>query len=436
MLSKRHPWIQIPCFLMALAAILLDASAGRFVYEEFEYDESQTLWTSFGDGGYGLRGPWNKPRFESGSITDYRVRSGGLTGIPTSNSKHLERPQRGSLSRISRNLGEPIGTPGTIRYVGCLLRLPSTSELRPTGLTFGLELSGPNQTAIYMGCFNVSGRILFALRESSDFGKIVISARECSAAQSYFCVLKLEFLESSTVCSLYVDGITTNEPDAVKTIAPGALDEIRVASNYTFSIDEIRIADSISDLRRANSLPPPSLYAQSSASIVEGHSGTNELVLNIQRSHDSEWPSECDAVAVELTANSEDFVAETIRVRFESFETQKSIRVKVKGDRVFEPDETFVVVFADRMGLSRVPQITVKITNDDVQPAPVTLTTFLDANKLIFLDWNVSPQRMILQESSNLLEWTDVTPAIGSNEAGSRKIEAPGSVGFYRFRSE
>ena len=55
-------------------------------------------------------------------------------------------------------------------------------------------------------------------------------------------------------------------------------------------------------------------------------------------------PAEVAFATQDVTAKAgEDYEANSGRLRFEPGETEKSITVRISGDRTFEPDETFLV---------------------------------------------------------------------------------------------
>ncbi len=119
--------------------------------------------------------------------------------------------------------------------------------------------------------------------------------------------------------------------------------------------------------------PPPVQVALSIADAVvtEGNSGTTNLAFAVTLSGPA-----ASAVTVSFsTANGtaqdgSDFTALAGTLTFNPGETQKTINVQVKGETLFEPDETFALNLASPVGatLDRA-QATGTIRNDDTAPS-------------------------------------------------------------------
>ena len=137
-----------------------------------------------------------------------------------------------------------------------------------------------------------------------------------------------------------------------------------------------------------------------------------------------------------MSADVDDFVVKSGRIHFAPGETEKNITLQIKGDSAIEPDEVVSVMFANRAGLSFdevvVHGVKFNILNDDVQPIKLSLWSF-EENGGFYLNWNQAPQRMLLQSSMNLVDWSNVAPTVGSNETGPFKIERTEPFGLFRF---
>lgn len=133
--------------------------------------------------------------------------------------------------------------------------------------------------------------------------------------------------------------------------------------------------------------PPPVQVAMSiaDASVTEGNSGTKNLAFSVTLSGPA-----TSAVTVSFsTANgtaqsSSDFTALSGSLTFNPGEIQKTINVQVKGDTLFEPDETFALNLANPVGatLARAQAIGT-ILNDDTAPS-----TGGDAQFRVLDSWN------------------------------------------------
>jgi hypothetical protein len=131
------------------------------------------------------------------------------------------------------------------------------------------------------------------------------------------------------------------------------------------------------DVAAALNVAPPVGISIAGGSIVEGNAGTTQLAFTVSLS-----AAAADAVTVNFatgggtaTAGS-DYVAQSSSLTFAPGETSKTILVDVIGDTTFESNETFGVTLSGASANARVQtaSATGTITNDDVQPPPVTPT--------------------------------------------------------------
>lgn len=131
------------------------------------------------------------------------------------------------------------------------------------------------------------------------------------------------------------------------------------------------------DVAAALNVAPPVGIAIGGGSVVEGNSGTVQLAFTVSLSAPA-----ADVVTVNYatgggtaTAGS-DYIAQSGLLSFAPGETSKTILVDVIGDTAFESNETFGVTLSGATANARVQtaSATGTITNDDVQPPPVTPT--------------------------------------------------------------
>lgn len=131
------------------------------------------------------------------------------------------------------------------------------------------------------------------------------------------------------------------------------------------------------DVAAALNAAPPVGITISGGSVVEGNSGTVQLAFTVSLSAPA-----ANVVTVNYatgggtaTAGS-DYVAQSGPLSFAPGETSKTILVDVIGDTAFEANETFAVTLSGASANARVQtaSATGTITNDDVQPPPVTPT--------------------------------------------------------------
>jgi len=129
------------------------------------------------------------------------------------------------------------------------------------------------------------------------------------------------------------------------------------------------------DVAAALNAAPPVGITISGGSVVEGDSGVVQLAFVVSLSAPA-----ADVVTVSYatgggtaTAGS-DYVAQSGLLSFAAGETSKTVLVDVIGDTAFESNETFAVTLSGPSANARVQtaSATGTITNDDVQPPPVT----------------------------------------------------------------
>lgn len=96
---------------------------------------------------------------------------------------------------------------------------------------------------------------------------------------------------------------------------------------------------------------PPSLSI-SDASVLEGFQGTTPATFTISLSASLDHPVSVFVSSADGTATAgEDYDALTLtQVTFAPGETTKSVQVAIRGDRTFEPDETFAVNLSNASG--------------------------------------------------------------------------------------
>lgn len=131
------------------------------------------------------------------------------------------------------------------------------------------------------------------------------------------------------------------------------------------------------DVAAALNVAPPVGISITGGSIVEGNAGITQLAFTVSLS-----VAAAESVTVNFatgggtaTAGS-DYVAQSSSLTFAPGETSKTILVDVIGDTTFESNETFGVTLSGASANARVQtaSATGTITNDDVQPPPVTPT--------------------------------------------------------------
>jgi Calx-beta domain len=148
--------------------------------------------------------------------------------------------------------------------------------------------------------------------------------------------------------------------------------------------------DDIAGPYSLNGQPPPPDLAVADASVVEGHAGTTALVFRVTLSAASTQPVTVGWATADGTATAgSDYQAASGTLTFAPGETAKAIAVPVSGDRLGEPNETFVVnlssptnaTMADGQGIGTVvddePRISIgTVTKAEGRKNHTTLFTF------------------------------------------------------------
>jgi ribosomal protein L35AE/L33A len=121
---------------------------------------------------------------------------------------------------------------------------------------------------------------------------------------------------------------------------------------------------------------PPGLSI-SNATVTEGNNGTVEAVFSVNLSGASSRTITVDFAMADATATApRDYVVTTGRLTFAPKETGQSIVVRVNGDNLNEPDETFLVNLSNAINaVIGQNHGTGTILNDDVNAAPTVNIT-------------------------------------------------------------
>ena len=130
----------------------------------------------------------------------------------------------------------------------------------------------------------------------------------------------------------------------------------------------------------AASAPPPALtLAVDSPSVVEGNSGLQQLVftLTLSAAQTTDTVVNFQTLDTGTATPGADFNPAAGAVTFVAGQTTAIVTVEVKGDTVYEPNETVKVQFSS-VALATPVTATGTIINDDILPQILTLTTGQD----------------------------------------------------------
>ena len=123
-------------------------------------------------------------------------------------------------------------------------------------------------------------------------------------------------------------------------------------------------------------VPTPGEFSVADASVVEGDSGTTDLVFTVTRSGGSDGAVSVDFnTGAFLTNNAtfgDDFTPQTGTLNFADGETSKTVTYSINGDLEIESDERFALVLSNPQGGATLDpidfQATGTILNDDFPP--------------------------------------------------------------------
>jgi CSLREA domain-containing protein len=141
--------------------------------------------------------------------------------------------------------------------------------------------------------------------------------------------------------------------------------------------------------------PPPPDASINDVSVTEGNSGTVDAVFTVTLSAASSGTvTMAYATANGSATTPADYQAAAGTVTFAPGDTSETITVKVVGDTLDEPNETFVVNLSDPDGATLADaQGTGTILDDDGAPAPVTPTPSPTPSQQVLADTTVAASR-------------------------------------------
>jgi hypothetical protein len=121
--------------------------------------------------------------------------------------------------------------------------------------------------------------------------------------------------------------------------------------------------------------PPSFDISIDDANVAEGNAGSHPLAFTVTLSAASGSDVSVDYATSNGTATAgSDYVAKSGTLVLPAGTTTKTVNVTVKGDTVWEPNETFTVTLSNQTdGTLLDPTATGRITNDDKQPSALTV---------------------------------------------------------------
>lgn len=129
--------------------------------------------------------------------------------------------------------------------------------------------------------------------------------------------------------------------------------------------------------------PTPGTLGIADASVIEGNSGTQEIIFTVSRTDGSSGAVSADWTLSFGSADAADFdagIATSGNVTFADGATTAEIRLLVRGDTLFEANESFAVTLSDVTGGATIGRATATgtISNDDTAPPAPAANVFVN----------------------------------------------------------
>jgi T5SS/PEP-CTERM-associated repeat protein len=216
-------------------------------YEGFDYAPAGAAIVG-ANGGNGFAGPW----VDSGPADHAAIAAGSLAfgGLATTGNHVSAVSRDDAIGSIFRQFSDPIGDPGTTRYLSFVVRPDGTLNEGVFNGLFGIDLPG-NPTSLFIGKPGGGALDEFVLE---NFGGTQQHASGVTAVvgEEYLLVLRADFADGNDSFTLYINpepglpepatGTIMNDSDV------GLVNGVFLLSTGAFSIDEIRLGSSYADV--------------------------------------------------------------------------------------------------------------------------------------------------------------------------------------------
>jgi hypothetical protein len=249
--AMRNGWVQVTALSIA-AMLAIPARAGQTAYEGFDL-----TFPTFSTG-TGFSGPW--------AIGGFNVVAGGYTANPQSLSYSAGEEGEGHLATSGGSIsgGAFSAINGALRHLAAPLRADNTTAyisflIKPTGTLnsgifngfFGVTLNGSLGSDLFIGKPGAGVENEWVL-ETRGGGGQVASGVSTIIGKTVLLVVKAQFLAGKDTFTLYVDP-KLGSPEPTTGVAKSDLDlgtvsMIGIYSSGAFSIDEIRLGTTYSDV--------------------------------------------------------------------------------------------------------------------------------------------------------------------------------------------
>jgi hypothetical protein len=256
----------LSCVLLVAAGALSTraAMAAPVVHEAFDYAAGSGLVGNSGGSGFG--GAWQNGLFSGGS--QFGVAAGSLAypGLAGTGNSGAEGSAAGYWG-ARRSLATSIGADGTTAYLSFLIR--GTAGANAADF-FGLYLEATNPASdVFIG--KDGGGITDRWVIERRGGQHQVASDDVIDAMTTLLVLRMDFAAGADTFSLFVNpqlGAGAPAADAVNGfIDAGAIAGIGLFGSRGWSIDEIRIGDTLADVTPA-AVPEPATWTLSLVALL------------------------------------------------------------------------------------------------------------------------------------------------------------------------
>jgi hypothetical protein len=254
------------CILLVAAGALSAraAMAAPVVHEGFDYAAGSAMVGANGGSGFG--GAWQNGLFSGGS--QFGVAAGSLAypGLAGTGNSGAEGNAAGYWG-VRRGLASSIGADGTTSYLSFLIR--GTAGANASDF-FGLYLEATNPASdvfIGKGGGGVTDRWVVERRG----GQSQVASDDVIDDLTTLLVLKMDFADGADTFSLFVNPQLGGDAGAAAAvngfIDAGSIAGIGLFGSRGWSIDEIRIGDSLADVTPA-AVPEPATWMLTSVALL------------------------------------------------------------------------------------------------------------------------------------------------------------------------
>jgi hypothetical protein len=246
-MKLRSAYVSLISVAAALMVMSQAAGASQIAYEGF----SQSF-PIYANDGTGFSGPWAQGGFNA-FASGYTANEDslfypGLHWFSTGGS--ISGGAFSAINGAIRNLAQSLGADNTTAYLSFLLRPDGTLGDGIFNGFFGVTLNGSLSNDLFIGKPGGGATGQYVL-ETRGGGGQVASGTSAQVGQTALLVVKAQFLPGNDTFTLYANPIPGPEPTAgaVKSdLDLGVVSTIGIYSTGAFTIDEIRIGTTYSDV--------------------------------------------------------------------------------------------------------------------------------------------------------------------------------------------